>query len=182
MSLFSVLAPIAGSLAGGLLNKKGQTTTEQQTRILPPEYQQGFTDLLTRANGIANTPRQEPLMRRVAASTDWKANPQLFAMQQAADQKFKAGLLNPKPAEQPTQNTPSLQSGLNALIGQFQNQVSQNPGYSLKTNAPGVGDVRSEFMADPMGFMQKLGIDTNNPQAYAAVQAALGFKPSGYTG
>lgn len=177
----SIAASVAGSVAGGLLNKGKSTQTSQTMPVLPPEYQQGFTDLLTRANGIANTPRQEPLMRRVAASTDWKANPQLFAMQQAADQKFKAGLLNPKP-EQPKQNTPSLQSGLNALIGQFQNQISQNPGYSLNTNAPGVGDVRSEFMADPMGFMQKLGIDANNPQAYAAVQAALGFKPSGYTG
>lgn len=173
----------AGSALGGLMGSKKQTTTSQQVPVLPDNFKEGFNTLLDKGLETFNTPRQAPLMRRVVAPTDWKDNAQLYAAQQDADKKYVQGLLTPKPAATTGDAaTPSLQSGLNALIGQFQNQISQNPGYSLKTNAPGVGDVRAQFMADPMGFMKQLGIDTNNPQAYRAVQAALGFNQSGYTG
>lgn len=163
---------VAGSVAGGLLNKGKNTQTSQTTPVLPAEYQQGFTDLLTRAQGIANTPRQEPLMRRVAASTDWKANPQLYAMQLAADQKFKAG---PQQAPQTQQPQGLLGTGLNALQGKFQNMVSEEPGFDTMRNAPGVGAIRAQFAADPEGFIKALGITTNDPQSMAKLKAALGY-------
>lgn len=66
-------------------------------------------------------------------------------------------------------------SALSSLVSQFQNMVSENPGWDMKTNAPGVGQVRSNFMDDSMGFLKQNNITGGGSMASKALKALLGF-------
>lgn len=161
----------AGSLAGGLLSKKGSSQTQESRPYLPPEYEQGYQGLLADALKLSQIPRQEPLMMRVNAPKDWKDSAMAYAIQQASDAKNKQAMMNPQPQQQASQP----QNGLLGMGQAAQMKNLENPGYYMKGGgSQAIGDIRTQFNQDPQGFMTANNI-TNSPEGLRLLKALLGY-------